>query len=264
MIFKRIIAFIMSATLILTTPCALAEYEFSDEFDVFEQVAGYISTYYIDDSLNDSQIMFRAISEYLKDDDQKLLEMLKSMLLALDPYSEFFTKEEFMGFVNDINRTFYGIGVRIEQREGYVVITGFTQGSSAEAAGIMVGDKISKVNGEDMYGKNTNAVRNAIAGELGKVVNVTVLRDGESYTYDVARCEVNEDTVTYVKLSDEVAYISIIDMSDHTTEEFSNALEKADNDGIKNIILDLRNNGGGYLDCAVGIGRLIVPEGIIV
>ncbi len=262
--FKRLISLIMCLAMFVAPSLALAEFEFSPEYGVFEQVAGYISTYYIDDTLDDTNIMLRAISEYVKDDDDKLLELLKSMLLALDPYSEFFTKEEYQGFVNGINRTFYGIGVRIEQREGYVVITGFTQGSSAEACGMMIGDKISKVNGEDMYGKNTNAVRNAIAGELGKVVNVSVLRNGETFTYDVIRCEVNEDTVTYTKLSDDVAYISVIDMSDHTTLEFSEALSSADKDGIKNIILDLRNNGGGYLDCAVTLGRLIVPEGVIV
>lgn len=262
--FKRLIAMLMCFAMFIAPASALAEYEFSPEYDVFEQVAGYISTYYIDDTLDDSQIMLRAISEYLKDDDGKLLELLKSMLLSLDPYSEFFTREEYLSFVNNINRTFYGIGVRIEQREGYVVITGFTQGSSAEACGMMVGDKISQVNGEDMYGKNTNTVRNAIAGELGKAVTVSVLRNGETYTYDVKRCEVNEDTVTYLKLSDDVAYISVIDMSDHTAEEFTEALNSADKDGIKNIILDLRNNGGGYLDCAVKLGRMVVPEGVIV
>lgn len=262
--FKRLIAILMSLAMFIAPVSVIAEFEYSPEYDVFEQVAGYISDYYIDDSLNDKQIMLRAVSEYLKGEDEKLLELLKSMLLSLDPYSEFFTREEYQGFVNDINRTFYGIGVRIEQREGYVVITGFTQGSSAEESGIMLGDKISQVNGEDMYGKNTNAVRNAIAGELGKEVSISVLRDGQTYTYSVKRCEVNEDTVTYVKLSDSVGYISIIDMSDHTTEEFVKALETADKDGISNIILDLRNNGGGYLDCAVKLGRLIVPKGIIV
>ena len=144
--FKRLIAMLMCFAMFIAPASALAEYEFSPEYDVFEQVAGYISTYYIDDTLDDSQIMLRAISEYLKDDDGKLLELLKSMLLSLDPYSEFFTREEYLSFVNNINRTFYGIGVRIEQREGSVVITGFTQGSSAEACGMMVGDKISQVN----------------------------------------------------------------------------------------------------------------------
>ena len=264
MIKRKIAALLASIFVISAGTTALAEYTYSDEMDVAEQVAGYISTYYIDETLKDQDIIMRALSEYLKEDDEKLVEFLKSMLKALDPYSEYFTAEEYQGFINNVNKTFYGIGVKIEQKEGYVNVTGFTSGSPAETAGIKTGDKISRINGENMYGKNVNDVRNAIAGELGASVEVSVLRDGVEYTFTVIRGEVNEDTVSYAKISDTVAYISVIDMSDNTTEEFTEALANADADGITNIILDLRNNGGGYLSCAINMGRLVVPEGMIV
>ncbi len=262
---KRKITAVFAAILMITGTCTVsAGYTYSDEYDVAEQVAGYISTYYIDDSLKDGDIISRALSEYLKGDDEKLVEFLKSMLKSLDPYSEYFTAEEYKGFVNNVNKTFYGIGVRIEQKEGYVEVTGFTSGSPAEAAGIKTGDKIFRVNGENMYGKNITQVRNAIAGELGTEVEISILRDGTEHVFTVVRGEVNEDTVSYVKISDTVAYISVIDMSDNTTEEFKEALSKADADGITNIILDLRNNVGGYLSCAIEMSRLVVPEGVIV
>lgn len=261
---KRKIAAILASVFVMSSGAAFAEYSYSDELDVAQQVAGYISTYYIDDTLKDEDIIIRALSEYLKYDDEKLVEFLKSMLEALDPYSQYFTAEEYRGFVNNVNKTFYGIGVRIEQKEGYVEVTGFTSGSPAEKAGIKTGDKISRVNGENMYGKNVNDVRNAIAGELGESVEVSVLRDSAEYTFTVVRGEVNEDTVSYAKISDTVAYISVIDMSDNTTEEFIEALSLADADGITNIILDLRNNVGGYLSCAINMARLVVPEGMIV
>lgn len=264
MTIKKITAFFAALSLLLGTSSAFAENETSDRYNVFEQVAGYISTYYIDESLTDQQIMNNAVSEYLKDDDEKLVGLLKSMLSALDPYCEFFTAEEYRSFVNDLNRTFYGIGVRIEFIDNYVMVAGFTSGSGAETAGIEVGDKISKVNGENMYGKNTTYVRNAIVGELGTEVEITVLRGNNEITYKVVRGEVNEDTVNYIKISDKVAYISVIDMSDNTPQEFKAALENADKDGIKNIILDLRNNGGGYLSCAVDMASLVVPKGVIV
>ena len=264
MIKRKIAAILASIFVISAGASVYAEYSYSDELDVAQQVAGYISTYYIDDSLKDEDIIMRALSEYLKEDDEKLVEFLKSMLESLDPYSQYFTAEEYKGFINNVNKTFYGIGVRIEQKEGYVEVTGFTSGSPAEAAGIKTGDKISRVNGENMYGKNVNDVRNAIAGELGASVEVSVLRDSAEYTFTVVRGEVNEDTVSYGKISDSVAYISVIDMSDNTTEEFIEALAQADADGITNIILDLRNNVGGYLSCAVNMGRLVVPKGVIV
>jgi len=261
---KRFLAIVAAVSMFVGSINAFAEYEMSEEYNVFEQVAGYISTYYIDDKLTDYDIMLRGISELLKDDDEKLIELLKSTLSALDPYSEFFTAEEYQGFVNNINKTFYGIGVSIVQKGDYVVIEGFTAGSGAQAAGIMTGDKISKVNGESMKGKTTNDIRNAVAGELGTEVEVSVLRNDKEYTYKVIRGKVTEDTVSYTKLSDDVAYISIIDMSNHTADEFADALKSADNDKITNIILDLRDNVGGYLDCATDIGEMIIPEGIIV
>lgn len=261
---KKLIALFSAACMLFGGINALAAQELSDEYDVFEQVAGYISTYYIDDTLKDQDIMNLGISELLRNNDDMLVELLKSMLSALDPYSEFFTAEEYRGFVNNINKTFYGIGVRINQKDDYVVVEGFTSGSPAEAAGMMTGDKISKVNGEDMRGKNTNQVREAIAGELGAEVQVSVLRDGREYTYTVKRAAVNESTVGYKKLSDTVGYISILDMSDHTAVEFADALAEADADNISNIILDLRDNVGGYLDCATDICKMIIPKGVIV
>lgn len=262
---KRKIAAVLASIFVMSAGTSVfAEYTYSDEYDVAEQVAGYISTYYIDDSLKDQDIIQRAISEYLKEDDERLVEFLKKMLEALDPYSQYFTAEEYRGFINNVNKTFYGIGVIIEQREDYVEVTGFTSGSPAESVGIKAGDKISRVNEENMYGKNINQVRNAIAGELGTEVEVSILRDGAEHTYTVVRGEVNEDTVSYAKISDTVAYIGVIDMSDNTTEEFIEALAQADADGITNIILDLRNNVGGYLSCAVEMSNLVVPKGVIV
>lgn len=238
--------------------------EYSDEFDVFEQVAGYISTYYIDDSLTDGDIMYKAISKFVENDDEHLVELLKSMLSALDPYSEFFTAEEYKGFVNNIDKTFYGIGVQIQQKEDYVEIVAFTQGSPSEKVGVRVGDKISAVDGVNMKGKDLETVRAAILGELGTDVRVTVLRDGEEYSYIVKRAEVNESTVSYSKLSDDVGYIRVVDMSSHTADEFADALKKADEDNIKNIVMDLRGNLGGYLDCAVKMGEMVVPKGVII
>lgn len=261
---KKIIAMLSALSLILSGGSVLADNKYSDEFDVFEQVAGYISTYYIDDSLGDQDIMNKAISKLVENNDEKLVELLKSMLSALDPYSEFFTAEEYKGFVNDINKTFYGIGVQIEQKDDYVEIVAFTPNSPSEKAGIQTGDKISKVDGADMKGQALAAVRGAILGELGTEVGITVLRGNQEYTYTIKRAEVNGNTVSYTKLGDKVGYVRIVDMSSHTADEFADALKSADSDGVKDIIIDLRGNVGGYLSCAIDIGQMIIPKGVIV
>lgn len=261
---KRLISAISALTLLLSATVSYANYEPSEEYDVFEQVAGYIATYYIDPELDDRDIMIRALSNYLQGDDEKLVELLKSMLSALDPYSEFFTAEEYQSFVNNINKTFYGIGVSIEPQGDYIEITGFTADSPAETAGIQKGDKISKVNGISVKGQSTNFVHDLIQGDLGTDVNVTVLRGEKEITYTVTRAAVNDSTVFYSKIDDQVAYIQVLDMAINTDGEFQDALANADADGITNIILDLRGNGGGYLMSAVNIAKMIVPEGTII
>ena len=260
---KKLVA-ILSVILTITSSSFTFAAEKSDEYEAFDQLAGYISEYYIDDTLTKEEVIKTALSEYLKNDDEKLIELLKTMFASLDPYSEFYTAEDYLGFVNELNRTFYGIGVKIDIREEYVTVTGFTEDSPAEKVGVQIGDKISKVDGVDMKGRPIEEVQQAILGELGTSVSITFLRGDTELTYTIIRGEVNESTVGYEKLADDVAYINILDMSNHTASEFAEALASADADGITDIILDLRNNVGGYLDCAIDIAKMIVPEGKII
>lgn len=263
---KKIIAAGLSATIFILQSAAFAERaeDYGYGYQAAELVADYAAQLYIDEETNPDELIKAGISKMLEEDPEKLVPFLKTMISTLDPYSEYFTLEEYQGFLNEVNKSFYGIGVIIQKNGDYVEVMGFTKDSPSQNAGIMIGDKIAKVNGTDMYAKNMNEVRSAIMGEVGTQVTVTVLRDGELFDFSITRSMVNETTVTCDKISDDIAYIQITDMSLNTAEEFKEALAQADEWGIKKIVLDLRNNGGGYLTSSIDIAKQIVPAGLIV
>ncbi len=265
LILTGLLASVVTTSTVFAAPVKQEEKpKYSNEYQVIELVADYASQLFIDEEMMPEELIKQGFSKMMEENPDELIPFLKTMISTLDPYSEYFTLEEYVGYVNDINRAFYGIGVVIQKQGDYIQITSFTKDSPSEQKGMQVGDKIAKVDGADMSGKSLNEVRAAIMGELGTEVLITVLRNGEYYDYKVSRALVNETTVEYAKIDDNIAYISISDMAQKTTEEFKDALAQIDEWGIKKIILDLRNNGGGYLNCAVDIARLLVPKGLIV
>lgn len=104
--------------------------EYSGEFEVFRSIADFVAKNYIDDSYTIDDIMKKGLSELLENDEQLLIELLKATLESMDDYSEFYTPEEFKKFQEQLNKTFYGIGVSVKQMEsGYIEIVGFPSGS---------------------------------------------------------------------------------------------------------------------------------------
>ncbi len=260
---KRIIAAICAVCTLSSLPVYAID-ELSEEYHILEQIAEYVSELYIDESVTKEDAVKLAISGLLRDDEETMVKALKKMLTGLDPYSEYLTADEYNALNNDINNAFYGIGVVIKEIGDYVEIMGFTDNSPSEAAGVYVGDKITKVNGEDVKGKGLSYVREKIMGELGTSVEVTFIRDNIEYTAKITRAEVRGDTVFYEKLTDDIGYIQISDMGSNTHTEFADKIAQMRGDGVKKFILDLRNNGGGFVTSAVEIAKMIVPEGKII
>ena len=157
---KRL-ASIICAICTLSTSFVYAK-EYSEEYWILDQMAQYVSELYIDEEMTKEEAMKLAVSGLLEGDEGRLVQALKSMLSSLDQYSEYLTAEEYRAFNNDLNHAFYGIGVIIQKIDDYVEIMGFTDNSPSEALGVMPGDKISKVNGEDVKGKSLAEVREKI------------------------------------------------------------------------------------------------------
>ena len=255
------------------TPATAAEatpYPYSGEYSAYEDLAEYISELYIDESYTKDKIMVNGtaafLSKMLEDNEPLLVELLKSTLESLDPYCEFYTADEYKEYVDRLERVFYGIGVTfVQDEDDYVRITGFAENNdNAEKAGIKINDRIVKVNGEDMTGLPLSEVRSRIIGEEGTTVKLTVLRDGKEIDIDVTRVAINDATVRSSILQGNIGYIQIESFSIDTADEFEDALDYMRENKVKQVILDLRNNGGGHVPVAAQIAESIVPKGKII
>lgn len=273
--FKRIIAAVTASVMIsipftvfaagIGSEEAKSDIVLSNEYIVYDQIAEFVAENYLDSQLSKEDIMLMGISNYLKDNNEAALELLKSMLTSLDPYSDFFTAEEYAKYINQINQTFYGIGVYLEENEGYVEITGFVEeGGAAEEAGFMKGDRIVAVDGADVTGKSADYIRSKVVGELNTTVEITVLRGTEEIELTGTRVAVSQNTVSGGIMKGNIGYIVIKSFGTETASEFETMLGQLRENNVEKLILDLRNNPGGIVDAATEIAKMIVPKGDIV
>jgi carboxyl-terminal processing protease len=180
---------------------------------------------------------------------------IKGMVKALnDPYSSYMNAEETEMFMSDLDSELEGIGAVLGMSDKGVIVETPLKGSPAEASGIQTGDIIVEVDNEDIQGLGLLEVVKLIRGEKGTTVTLGIIRENETGLIEtkITRDKITLDSVTYEKL-DNLFYISINQFSDDTLKEFQNATTEALLSGAEGIVLDLRFNGGGYLESAVHI-----------
>lgn len=262
--FKRTAAALLAGAVFFCGVGANAA-QLSEEYDAYDRIAGYISELYIDDTLTSEEIMKNGLSKFLADNPDMLIPLLKNTFEQLDDYSDFYTYEEYENYENSINQMFYGIGVLIQKNGDYVEITGFSEDNgNAQNVGCRVGDKIFAVDGVECKGKSIDEVRNMIVGDLGTVVDITLLRGNEKVNVTARRVAVHQDTVTGGIFKGNIGYIKINTFGNTTPQEFTKKLNEFRKKGVTQIIMDLRNNPGGLVTAAVDIAKQIVPRGKII
>ena len=261
---KKIIAIILAALCFSNVSFAYDTGEVSDAYKYLDLILEIGSELYIDETITKEDILKMGLSKFLEDNPQYVEELLKQSFTSIDKYSDYYNFEDILNFYNDIEHTFYGIGVVIQKEGDYITVIRCLESGSAIDAGIQPGDKIIKVNGEDCIGKTIESVQKLIVGEEYTLVNVTVLRNGQELTYEVVRKAVSDTTVNYTILDGNVGYVEIINFASNTSGEFAECLAEMEQKGVEKIILDLRGNPGGYLVSAVEIGQMIVPKGVLV
>ncbi len=215
------------------------------------------------------EAMRETIHEYFYQEvtDEELTDaMLHGMIDALDDkYSAYYSAEEWKATVEGMSGSFVGIGVYVEKDEvtGYVRVLKIIKGTPAEKYGLQSGDLIMKADDVELSGLNLDNAVAQIRGDQGTEVKLTLLRDSEVMEVTVVRDKVLVDTVEYELLEDGIAYIAIQSFDEITAEQFKKALRNAYSDQMKGLIIDLRGNGGGYLDVVTEILQQILPKGII-
>ena len=201
-------------------------------------------------------------------DNTKLLEgAITGMVQSLgDPHSQYMNPQVFKDATNELNGSFEGIGAYVDTSGTWLTITKPIAGSPAEKAGLMAGDQITAVNGVDMTGIKPEDVRLKVIGPAGTTVHLTVHRPGQSapLPFDIVRAQINIPSVSGKMLDNGIAYVQISDFGETTTDELKTQLTTLMAQNPKGLVLDLRDNPGGYLQTAVEVVSQFVDHGPVV
>lgn len=201
-------------------------------------------------------------------DAQKLLYgAIKGMLAATgDPYTNFFDPTENKKFSEDITGSFEGIGAELGIKNGILTVVAPLEGTPAEKAGLRAGDKIAKIDGNSTAELTIEQAVDLIRGQKGTAVTLTILRSGEQETRDikVERNVINVKSVTSEIKSDNIAYVKITRFGEETNKDFQVALQKILAKKPRGIVIDLRNNPGGYLQTSIDVANRLLPKDKIV
>ena len=185
-----------------------------------------------------------------------------------DPYSAYYTKDEYKDLLTQTNGNFYGIGAGLAQDKEtmQVTITKIYDDTPAQKAGLEVGDTIVKVGDIDATSMEVTDLVQKIRGEEGTTVHLQVYRQGESdyLEYDIARAKVDYQTVSGQMYEDGIGYIYVSEFGEDTANQFEQTIADLQSQGMKAMIVDLRNNGGGLITAVTQMLDDILPEGVVV
>ena len=206
---------------------------------------------YVDQPVDDVELMRGAIS---------------GMINALgDQHSSYMNPKDFADANSGLEGEYEGIGAYVDTTTEYLTITSPIPGSPAERVGLLPGDQVVAIDGEDMTGINAEVARTKVLGPANTVVHLTILREGEDklLEFDVTREKITIKSASGKMLDSGIAYIQVTTFGDKTTPELLATLKELMPQNPKGIILDLRNNGGGYLTTSVEVTSQFLADGVV-
>jgi len=227
--------------------------DLSQLFVPFWQTWTLVHDEYVDQPVNNEVLMRGAI---------------RGMLEALgDPHTSYLdpTQYQQLNAALQGNASYEGIGAWVDTTADYLTIIGPIPGSPAEKADLRTGDKIIAVDGKDMTGIDSELVRQRVIGPAGSHVTLTILRSGQDpFDVSITRASITIPSVDYRMLDNNIAYVRVLIFADNTKDQLKAALEDVLAKKPTGLVLDLRNNGGGYLKSAIDVASEFIDSGVIV
>lgn len=208
-------------------------------------------------------------SQYYQEvsDDSLYDGALKGLVAALnDPYSNYYTPEEYQSKLQDLSGTYSGAGMSVtaNTKKDHVVVTQVFKDSPAEKAGILAGDIIVQIDGKAVGGMDLEKTTALIKGTAGTKVTLTMMRGEKAFDVTLVRAKIEINRVEWRMLKGSVGYIRITEFNGDCVEAFDEAIKQIEKNNAVALILDMRDNPGGYFDAAVKIADRLLPEGRIV
>ena len=222
--------------------------ELDDLFAPFWETWNYVNDQYVDQPVDQTVMMRGAISGMLDSLD--------------DPHTSYMDPEMFRQQNTPLQGEYEGIGAWVDVTGDYVIIISPMPGSPAEEQGLKPDDQVIAVDGEDMTGIEGNLVLRRILGPAGTDVTLTIYRPSTDETFDVSitRQKITIPSVTGEMLDDNIAYIQLINFGEKTHQDLRKILRDLLREKPEGLILDLRNNGGGYLNTAIDVASEFVSQ----
>ena len=224
-----------------------------DVADKLDQINALIDQYYLyEDEIDEDALIDGIYSGYAE---------------ALgDPYTVYYDEEETQALLESTSGEFSGIGATMSQSAGggTVTVTDVYEDSPADRAGLEAGDILYQVDDKTVEGESLETVVSWVKGEKGTEVILYVERDGEQLELTAVRDTIEMQTVEYEMKEDQIGYIAVSEFDDVTYDQFSEAMNDLESQGMQGLVIDLRNNPGGNLDTVTDMLKLLLPEGTIV
>lgn len=203
--------------------------------------------------------------EKIPSDTDRMYGAITGMVASFgDPYTMFFPPKEAKLFAEDVKGEFGGVGMEVGSKDGVLTVISPLKDSPAEHAGIKPGDRIVEINKTTTEGMTTEQAINLIRGKAGTTVELTVFRKDET---DFKTITITRDIISIpvinTQTDNDIFIISLYSFSETSSKLFADAMNLFKKSGLKKMIIDLRNNPGGYLDAAVDIGSYFIPQGKI-
>lgn len=198
--------------------------------------------------------------------EELFVNMLKGLAKGThDKHTVYLDKDDMKELEMHTSSTYSGIGLLLNFSNGKTLKVGATmEGQPAEAAGLQKGDQILAIDGTPVSDIEKGDVANRIRGEEGTFVVLRILRNGEQQELSIERKTIVMPTVKGQMLTEDIGYIRVTQFAEKTVDEFTKAYEDLQSKGMKRLVLDLRDNPGGLITTAHGIGQYLVPKGPIV
>jgi carboxyl-terminal processing protease len=220
-------------------------------FEPFWETWAIIHDQFVDQPVDDVALMRGAI---------------RGMLESLgDEHTSYMDPVEYTDANSSLEGSYEGIGAYVDTGGDFLTVTSPIPGSPAEKAGLKPGDKIVAIDGEDMTGINPELARRKVLGPAGTVVKLSILREGTEDPFDVeiTRDRINIASVESKMLENDIAYVKLNTFGDTTSRDLEKQLKELMDKNPKGLILDLRYNGGGYLQTAVEVASQFITKGVV-
>ena len=242
-----VLVFLFSSPLFLMSYDDTKDFETAKNLDIFYSLFSEISNSYVDE-LAPGDLMSRTINEMLK---------------TLDPYTNYIPESDVERYTIMSKGEYGGIGASVTKRDNALMITDIQKNSPAQAAGIILGDRIVEIDGHSIINTPYDEAMQLLQGQMGTTMKLGIIRNGERKNFSIERKNIKINSVPYYgMLTPEIGYIKLNEFSQLCSVDVLKACKKLlGDDKAKGLVLDLRGNPGGLLIEAINIVNIFIPAG---